>query len=354
MGQSSEALKIAAALNPRIVVIGGGTGLSTLLRGLKQYFDKITAIVAVSDDGGSSGIIRQDLHMLPPGDIRNCILALANTEPTMDELLNYRFTEGPLKGHCFGNLFLAALNGISGSFDEAVARMNEVLAVTGSVVPVTTSDVHLEALFEDGSTVLGESSIFFHKKEHDCRIARVRLVPENPPALPKALRAIDNADIIVLGPGSLYTSVIPNLLVDGIVDSIRRSRAQKIYVLNLMTQEGETENYSAFDHVREIFAHSCDGLFDLCLYNTDPIPTQFVDRYKTEDAQPVAIDYENFEHSGVRLFGAGLYSKAGGFVRHDPLKLTAAIAGLFAGGLKAGQKNGLSDPSPVSKAPLSI
>ena len=314
---------------PNIVVIGGGTGLSTLLRGLKGLFENITAIVAVSDDGGSSGIIRQDLHMLPPGDIRNCILALANTEPTMDELLNYRFPEGPLKGHCFGNLFLAALNGISGSFDIAVQRMNEVLAVTGCVVPVTTSNVHLEALFADGSTVLGESNIFFHKKQHDCRIRRVRLVPEKPPALPKALKAIENADIIVFGPGSLYTSVIPNLLVDGINDAIRRTDAMKIYVLNIMTQEGETENYSAYDHVKEIFAHSYDGIFNLCLYNTDEIPYEYLDHYKAEDAQPVLIDSGCFLSSRVELVGRSLIGNADGFVRHDPRKLANAIADIY-------------------------
>ncbi|MCX7614620.1 MAG: YvcK family protein [Clostridiales bacterium] len=316
-------------LNPNIVVIGGGTGLSTLLRGLKGIYENITAIVAVSDDGGSSGIIRQNLHMLPPGDIRNCILALANTEPTMYELLNYRFAEGPLKGHCFGNLFLAALNGISGSFDLAVQRMNEVLAVTGCVVPVTTSNVHLEALFADGSTVLGESSIFFHKKQHDCRIRRIRLVPEKPPALPKAISAIENADIIVLGPGSLYTSIIPNLLVDGINDAIRRTDALKIFVLNIMTQDGETENYSAYDHVKEIFAHSFSRVFNICLYNTEEISFECLDQYKTEDAQPVIIDSEFFVHSGVELIGKKLISNAGGYVRHDPHKLANAIDEIY-------------------------
>ncbi|MDP4110030.1 MAG: YvcK family protein [Bacillota bacterium] len=319
--------------NPSIAVIGGGTGLSTLLRGLKLYFERITAVVTVSDDGGSSGTIRKSMHMLPPGDIRNCILALANTEPTMAELLNYRFTEGELKGHSFGNLFLAALNGISGSFDEAVARMNEVLAVTGSVIPVTTSDVNIEARFEDGSSVLGESRILFHKKKHGCRISRVGLIPEKPPALPKAVSAIEKADIIVFGPGSLYTSVIPNLLVEGIPEAVKRSKAVKIYVLNIMTQEGETEEYTAFDHVSEIFAHSYKGIFDICLYNTDTIPKRFINRYKSEDAYPVLLDEERFEGSGVKLIGTGLSADAGGFIRHDPKKLAAAIANIYTGGL---------------------
>ena len=207
---------------PRLAVIGGGHGLSNMLRGLKRYTENISAIVTVADDGGGSGMLRQDLGMPPPGDIRNCLEALANTEPLMSELMHYRFTEGSLAGQSFGNLFLAALNGISPSFDAAVSRMSQVLAITGRVLPVTTADVQLEAEFENGASVVGESKIFYCKKKEDCRITKVRLLPEHPKALPEAVEAIWDADMIILGPGSLYTSIIPNLLVDGIVEAIQR------------------------------------------------------------------------------------------------------------------------------------
>ena len=200
---------------PKIVAIGGGTGLSTMLRGLKRHTNNLTAIVTVADDGGGSGVLRQELGMLPPGDVRNCLEALANVEPVMGELLHYRFAEGSLKGQSFGNLFLAALNGISGSFDQAVSLMSQVLAITGRVLPVTTANVQLEAEFENGAKVLGESKIFYCKKREDCRIRRVRLLPQRPPALAPALEAISEADMIILGPGSLYTSIIPNLLEIG-------------------------------------------------------------------------------------------------------------------------------------------
>ena len=238
---------------PRVAVIGGGHGLSNMLRGLKRYTENISAIVTVADDGGGSGMLRQDLGMPPPGDIRNCLEALANTEPLMSELMHYRFTEGSLAGQSFGNLFLAALNGISTSFDAAVSRMSQVLAITGQVLPVTTADVQLEAEFENGASVVGESKIFYCKKKEDCRITKVRLIPEHPRALPEAVEAIREADMIILGPGSLYTSIIPNLLVDGIVEAILQSDALKVYVANVMTQEGETEGYTASDHIAAIF-----------------------------------------------------------------------------------------------------
>lgn len=231
-----------------------------MLRGLKTYTENITAIVSVSDDGGGSGVLREDLGMLPPGDIRNCITALANTEPTMMELMNYRFPEGINKGQSFGNLFLAALNGITGSFEEAVTRMNEVLAVTGKVLPVTNANVNLVADFENGASVVGESKIAAKKKQQNCRIHKVRLEPERPKALPHAIDAILSADMIILGPGSLYTSIIPNLLVDGIVQALEQSKAPKIYVLNIMTQDGETEGYTAFDHLHALLQHSAPHL----------------------------------------------------------------------------------------------
>ena len=223
---------------PRIVAIGGGHGLSTMLRGLKRYSRDITAIVTMADDGGGSGMLRQDLGMLPPGDARDCVLALANTEPVMEQLMTYRFQEGSLEGQNFGNLLLAALNGICGSFAEAVRQMGQVLAITGRVLPVTEENIHLQAQFEDGSTVFGESAIFYHKKDTRKRIQRVVLTPEHPQAFPESLDAIARADLILIGPGSLYTSIIPNFLVSGITEAVAQSGAYKLMVMNLMTQEG--------------------------------------------------------------------------------------------------------------------
>ena len=311
---------------PRIAAIGGGTGLSTMLRGLKEYTTNLTAIVTVADDGGGSGVLRQELGMLPPGDIRNCMEALANTEPLMRELMHYRFTEGSLAGQSFGNLFLAALNGISPSFDTAVARMSQVLAITGQVLPVTTADVQLEAELENGARVVGESKIFYCKKREDCRIRRVRLLPEHPRALPGALEAIAQADMILFGPGSLYTSIIPNLLVDGIVDAVRSARGRKIYVANVMTQEGETEGYTLSDHIRAMFQHAGgDGLFDLCLVNSAPIPSALLASYAQEGAEPLRVDAAACRDLGVELAERPVARTSGALARHDPARLAAAL-----------------------------
>ena len=272
---------------PKITAIGGGTGLSTMLRGLKKYTKNLTAVVTVADDGGGSGVLRRDIGMPPPGDIRHCMESLANVEPIMERLLTYRFQEGSLAGQSFGNLILAALNGVTGSFEEAVAQMSQVLAITGRILPVTSADVQLEAVFENGARVVGESKISSFKKEQDCRIAHVALLPERPAALPAALQAIREADLILMGPGSLYTSVIPNLLVEGVVEAICRSEALKIYVCNIMTQEGETEGYTAADHVDALLSHGAPGLVDLCLANSAPVRPGLVEKYREEDAAPI-------------------------------------------------------------------
>ncbi len=315
--------------NPRIAVIGGGHGLATMLRGLKLYTKNITAIVTVADDGGGSGTLRDELGMLPPGDIRNCILALANTEPAMERLLDYRFTEGSLAGQSFGNLFLAALNGISDTFDQAVRRMGEVLAITGRVLPVTNQSVHLEAEFENGETVLGESKIFYAKKQTDSPIRRVRLVPEHPKALPESIDALLGADLIVLGPGSLYTSVIPNLLVDGIAEAIVCSRALKVFVLNIMTQDGETEGYAGPDHLRALLAHGGDGLVDVCLANSEPVPPVLAESYRAEGAEPLAICADEIERMGVRVVTAPLLAHGDLYVRHDTRRLAQTLIELL-------------------------
>ena len=324
--------KIAASRKgePKIVVIGGGTGLSTMLRGLKRYTNDLTAIVTVADDGGGSGVLRDELNMPPPGDIRNCIQALANTESTMEQILGYRFTEGSLKGQSFGNLFLAALNGMSASFDEAVAKMGEVLAITGRVLPVTNENISLIADFDDGTTIYGESKISRYKSTTDSRIIRVHLSPERPSALSDSLEAIRRAEMIILGPGSLYTSVIPNLLVEGICDAIADSSAVRVYVLNVMTQAGETENYTASDHIRALFKHAKGrGLFDLCLANNYQFSEEVILRYQQEGASPMTVDQYEIASLGVQTIFAPLADGSGGMARHDPDLLAEELMRIF-------------------------
>lgn len=314
---------------PKITAIGGGTGLSTMLRGLKKYTKNLTAVVTVADDGGGSGMLRRDIGMPPPGDIRHCMESLANVEPIMERLLTYRFQEGSLAGQSFGNLILAALNGVTGSFEEAVAQMSQVLAITGRILPVTSADVQLEAVFENGARVVGESKISSFKKEQDCRIAHVALLPERPAALPAALQAIREADLILMGPGSLYTSVIPNLLVEGVVEAICRSEALKIYVCNIMTQEGETEGYTAADHVDALLSHGAPGLVDLCLANSAPVRPGLVEKYREEDAAPILVDRERIRAMGLELEEYPVASEGGDYARHDPDRLAAAVLDVY-------------------------
>ena len=312
---------------PKIVAVGGGTGLSTMLRGLKKYTRNLTAVVTVADDGGGSGVLRRDMGMPPPGDIRHCMEALANTEPIMERLLTYRFTEGSLAGQSFGNLILAALNGITGSFEEAVSQLGQVLAITGRVIPVTSADVQLEAVFENGARVVGESKICDVKKQQDCRIHHVELIPAKPKALPAALEAIREADLLLLGPGSLYTSVIPNLLVAGVPEAIRESDALKIYICNIMTQDGETEGYTAADHLEALMDHG--ARVDLCLANSAPVGEGLVERYRAEDAAPLVVDRERISAMGLELVERPVASEGGDYARHDPDKLAAAVLELY-------------------------
>ena len=315
---------------PKIVAVGGGTGLSTMLRGLKVYSSNITAIVTVADDGGGSGVLRQDLGMLPPGDIRNCILALADTEPIMQKLIQYRFEDGILKGQSFGNLFLAAMDGISSSFEEAVKKMSDVLAVTGKVLPVTLDNVRLCAELDDGFVICGESKIGDHNSFHAGKIKRVYLEPQNATPLKDALDTIAEADVIILGPGSLYTSIIPNLLVDGICDAIKASKAVKIYVCNVMTQPGETDGYSMSDHIEYLEEHTFKGIVDYCIVNTASIPDELKKRYAADGAEAVKVDMEQMSNSGIKVMGSDFLSIKNDLIRHDPDKLAKAIISLVA------------------------
>ena len=306
---------------PKIVALGGGTGLSTLLRGLKRYSANITAIVTVFDDGGSSGRLRRDLGVLPPGDIRDCLVALAESEPLMTQLFEYRFPGGAFDGHAFGNLFIASLAGVTGDLEQAVKEASKVLNIRGRVLPATLENVILCAEHEDGSVVEGESQIPLARR----RIRRVFLKPENVPALPEALEAIAEADVILIGPGSLYTSVIPNLLVRGVADAVRRAAAPRVYVCNVMTQPGETDGFTAADHVRALVAAAGPGLLTHVLVNTRaPTNAALRRRYEAEGSRPVAADLSRVENLGLRVVGEALMSEEE-LLRHDPARLAAAV-----------------------------
>jgi uncharacterized cofD-like protein len=319
---------------PSIVVVGGGTGLSTMLRGLKTFTSNITAVVTVSDDGGSSGTLREDLGILPPGDIRNCILALARTEPILEKLLQYRFTEGRLKNQNFGNLFLAAMTRVCGSFEKAVKTMSDVLAVTGVVLPVSLEDIKLCAELEDKTIVIGESKV--ESKLKKSAIKRVFIQPENAKAFPEVIEAIKEADAIILGPGSLYTSIIPNLLVNGVVRAIRNSRATKIYVSNIMTQPGETDNYSVYDHIRAIEEHGGRGCINFCIVNSGKVSADVVEKYIEDGAQKVEIDEKKIQRNGIKLIKEDVINIEKGFVRHNSAKLGEAIEKIICN--QSGQK----------------
>ncbi|MBS6600888.1 MAG: gluconeogenesis factor YvcK family protein [Clostridium sp.] len=302
---------------PKIVVIGGGTGLSTMLRGLKYYTSNITAIVTVGDDGGGSGKLREDLGMLPPGDIRNCILALADTEPIMKELLQYRFTDGNLKNQSFGNLFLAAMDGISDNFEDAVQKMSSVLAVTGKVIPVTLDDMQLKAILKNGNIVKGESQIPKEAIKQKSPIERLMLEPEDAVPLKEALDAIKEADAIVMGPGSLYTSVIPNLLVNKISSAVRKSKAYKVYISNIMTQPGETDGFTASDHLKTIQKYGGKDIVECVIANCGAISDELKEKYDKEGAKLVELDEENIKSQGVDLIVGNLIKMESGFIKHD-------------------------------------
>lgn len=310
---------------PKIVVIGGGTGLSTMLRGLKYYTSNVTAIVTVADDGGGSGDLREDLGILPPGDIRNCILALADTEPLMEELLQYRFPDGKLKNQSFGNLFLAAMDGISDNFEDAVQKMSSVLAVTGKVLPVTLENMVLNAKLKNGNIVTGESAIPEEVLKQKSPIDRIFIEPKNARALKEAVTAIMEADAIILGPGSLYTSVIPNLLVKDISSALHKSDAIKIYVSNIMTQPGESDGYTVSDHIKAIFKHGGNGIVDYVICNVAGIDEELKKKYEKDKSTLVVLDRKNLEKLDVKVVEANLVKVRKGLIRHDSEKLSSIL-----------------------------
>ncbi len=321
----------------KIVSIGGGSGLSHLLQGLKHFvsksrradfgprslvaIDQLTAVVTVTDDGGSSGRLREEFQIPPPGDIRKCLVALSEDELLMSRLFKYRFrSEGDLQGHSFGNLFLTALTNVTGDFVEAIRVSSEVLAIQGRILPSTMADVRLIAELENGAAIFGESLI----GRSPARIQRVSIFPDSCDPLPETLAAISEADIITLGPGSLYTSLLPNLLVKAIPEAIRGSSATKVYIANIMTQLGETVGFSTSDHLKAIREHTSDFPFNYVLCNLSPISTAQKDKYLEENAAQIELDLEGMRAFGVKIVLKDLLADDEK-VRHDPDRLARAL-----------------------------
>ncbi|MFH1574582.1 MAG: gluconeogenesis factor YvcK family protein [Acidobacteriota bacterium] len=332
----------------KVVSVGGGTGLACLLQGLKHgvydppileppagspWIGQLTAVVTVSDDGGSSGRLREELKVLPPGDIRNCMVALSTDESLLSRLFQYRFPgQGGLRGHSFGNLFLGALTGVTGDFLSALRVSSHVLAIRGTIFPSTLQDVQLKAWIADGTRLSGETTI----SRSAAPILRVALSPAGCKAVPGVLEAIRNADVITVGPGSLFTSLIPNLLVKGVVQAMRKSRAVKIYISNLMTQPGETTGLSAADHLEAIHRHAGPGLFDGVILNNQPVPARVLARYHRQGARTVPAELQRIRGMGLRIMQRPLLAR-GSVVRHNPARLAQAVQGACARWQKAGK-----------------
>jgi len=311
-------------VDKKIVAIGGGTGLSILLRGIKESFEDITAIVNVVDDGGSSGMLREDLGMLPPGDIRNCIMALAETEPILKELFDYRFNEGRLSGQSFGNLMIAAMADIYDNFEIAVKNISKILAVKGRILPATIEDIKLIGDLKDGTRVFGESIIPYQALKRGTSIERVTIKPHTAKALDEAVNQIKSADIIFIGPGSLYTSILPNLLVEGIAESIRSSKAVKIFIPNLMTQPGETDHFTVRQHLVAIEQHVGNLGFDYVVVNEEAMPKEAIENYMKEKASQILLDeadVEFMEEKKIQIIQGNYLEVKCGYVRHDSKRI---------------------------------
>ena len=311
----------------KIVVIGGGTGLSVLLRGLKTFEVDITAIVTVADDGGSSGILRNELNIPPPGDIRNVLIALSEVEPLVEKLFQHRFQNGNgLSGHSLGNLLLAGMTSITGDFARGITEISRVLNVRGKVLPAANRSIILHAEMCDGTIVSGESKIPLAGK----RIKRVFLTaPERITPLEESIQAIKEADLIVIGPGSLYTSVLPNLLVPGIAEEVKRAKAKRMYICNVMTQQGETDEFTASDHVKTLIEHCGDGLVDGIIVNEKEIPVEVMERYAEENAQPVQFDEAKLRSLGLDVVHDNYIIIKNNMLRHHAMKVSEQLLKLI-------------------------
>lgn len=322
---------------PRVVAFGGGTGMSSLLSGLRRYTDRLTAVVTVTDNGGSSGRLRNDFEIVPPGDIRNCLTALAEVDPLLIEAFQYRFTEGEFRGHCFGNLFITILTRIVGSFEGSIREMNRLLNVRGKVLPAASERVSLIAHHPDGTKSTGEVQIIRSGK----KIVRVELRPSPVRLSAEIEEAVSQADLFLFGPGSLFTSVIPNLLIDGIMEAIRRTGKPRVYIGNIMTQPGETLGLRLSDHVRAIRSHVGDGFPDVVIAQVGEIPPQVLDRYAGEGAEPVSMDLDQKEFQGIEIIASNFYT-GGEIVRHDPSVLARTIHDRFLSGVRG--RGGRTEP----------
>ncbi|HCX60865.1 MAG TPA: hypothetical protein DHU59_00345 [Clostridiales bacterium] len=308
----------------KIVVFGGGTGLSVLLRGLKHYTKDISAIVTVADNGGGSGVLREDLGMLPPGDMRNCIIALADIEPIMLKLMQHRFKDGYLNGQSFGNLFIAAMYEIFGDYEHALKEIGSIFRLSGKVLPMTLQDTQLKAYLSNGECIVGEKDIPEFATKTDSKIDKVSLVPDICMPLEETVRDIQEADVIIIGPGSLYTSVMPNLLVKSIPDMITNSKATVFYVCNLMTQPGETDNYNVLDHVNAIIKHSNRHIIDYVIANDEFIPEEQIENYKYKGSAQVIIDKEQIktlEEMNIRVISSNFIEIRKNYIRHNSGKI---------------------------------
>lgn len=308
----------------KIVVFGGGTGLSIILRGIKKFTKNITAVVTVADDGGGSGVLREDLGMLPPGDMRNCITALADIEPSMLKLLQHRFKDGYLQGQSFGNLLIAAMYEIFGNYEHALKEIGSIFRLSGKVLPMTLQDTNLKAFLSNGEIILGENKIPSYAKKVNCKIDTIELMPKYCEPLEETLCDIEKADIVAIGPGSLYTSVIPNLLINKIADKIYNSKCKVFYICNIMTQPGETDNYNVLDHVNAIRKHVGKNIIDYVIANDRKLSDEDIDKYIKEGSQQVILDeiqIKELEENNIKIIASDFIEIKHDYIRHNATKI---------------------------------
>lgn len=320
-------------MEKEITVIGGGTGISTILRGIKKYTKNINVIVTMTDDGGGSGILREEFNMLPPGDVRRSLIALSNTEPVLEALLKYRFENGTLNGQNVGNILIAALNNIYGSFERALSELAKVFNITGRIYPVTLESTHLVATLYSKDKIMGESIIPKMNYKLNSRIERISMFPKIPRANEEAIDAIKRSSIIIIGPGSLYTSIIPNIIIDGISDALKYGKKDICYIANVMTQKGETLNYTITDHIRAIEEHSYENIFNYVFVNNEKVQDEIYENYyKNEESTPIFLKEEDkkfLKNKNIKIIEDNFIEVKNSHIRHDAYALAKSIFNVF-------------------------